>query len=1670
MENTYNDKPKFDPNKPFQEIKEPKPKFDPTQKFEVVAEAPKKKDGGIGSALGVAVGKQLASAPPSTSSRPKTISQGVEKDKEGSSVVGGLYNSIVGSISRAVGGLAELSAMHDPIAKHIPSGYGWTAREQITKFIDKARTSSSSKENEQKLTSFDFTDGVDWSDVGGVLAGAPSMATDIGLGAVSGGGTFFVQAVNDAAKDLDENPEAKNLSPNQKMGYVLTQASVQAALEKVALDKIFKGTGITKQVKQKIASEIVDEFAKKGIKATTEQIEKAALKKATSFASKIKNVGVKAATGFGVESGTEGLQKAGSEGIKLLTNKLKGNEIFDEEDIKTNFAKNVINSAVGGGILGGVAGGGVGTLQNTNKSIRNEIANGTDYAQIQQQLAEQVELGNITSEEAESASITAQQYAEIASKIPDDIDAEKKYAIIGGISQREGLAKEIEIAKEEILKVDPAFRRERLDKLDLLEAKLAQTNDYIEGLVLDKKPEYKKEGDAHIKTDGEGNKTEISKEHFDLASVIKEPEPETPTTQPQPIEPILEGDGVEGNNVPSDSNVASPVASHTSGVGNSVGNGGLISKPIDVLEDKEAVAGKYKDTKVVDDSGKPKEVYHGTWSDAPFEDFKEGDTYFTDNYDTAKMFGINREGGVEMENMDLQKKPFVMEVEDSSGKKIKMVIAHTDMSSIFSDLNYDVSPVGKWGKEDLEAFDADSIEHHFGISPDEIKSFSIEERKVGKGVDDNGVSKHYINLKNPLIIDAKGDLWNGSKGGDIQGKINEAREGGKHDGVIVKNIVEGGLSNPDTKPTTTYVVFNKKPNKEQNQEPSVATDDAILTNPDNQNKNDEKPDNIGSANDTQINDGQGINESEGGMRADNVSGENGNGEPPSSTGASQVSEADMTGITHAQMNETAKEFGLEEYQEDPETIEEWNEQAKEKISKDPTSVDKLLDKLRNGYQPDKVEQRMMAFYIADLKAKIKITPSDDLLTQLKRAKDLSNIMGGREVAKSLRARRDLIPVEKSLPDEYVARMEAAGVDVLTPEQKKDVEEKFADYERKQKEADEKIKDLEEKSQRLEAELAIARARKDTKKTGKKDFKKEREDIKASIREKLKQSRGQANDVVNAVVDFAKIAPDVVKLMKSYLQEGVATLSDIVTKINEDVPELDKKDIVDILAGKYDSQETKLDLLTRLKNIKDKNSAEAIKIKAKLEIGDFKKKPKARSVFDSEELKKMYPKEFAASLDAVVAKEKAKHELELANLREEMKNRTGLQKARGAVLKTLRTAKALKAGIDFSATLVQNLLAIAANPIVGWKGLVTSFKDFGSAQRFERELARMHSSEWWPLIEKSGLAVLDPKSLRESEKSDIYNDTFFDNMKIKGKSIAPTKPFERQFTSLGNFIRVNLFLRKAQELMEGENPKTFETHPEEFKSLAAVINNMTGRGTMAKSLELNNELLSSVLWSPRLLASTLNILGVGEFSGKGFYRSLTPAQRKYAASQIGRGVAMGIAVMAAIGIAGEGEPDLDPTSVTFGTVKIDGYRYTVFGRFNSVVRTLAMIMARKKKTSKGEDDLMDRRGSSVEGEAVKFFRGKANPTLGIGWNMVTGKDYSGKPITIEGELTNALYPMSVDEIVTGVKQDKLNGLLIRGLPSIFGAKVTNEKDFPKTPPKKQQSGRQERKFIKRNNSE
>jgi hypothetical protein len=488
------------------------------------------------------------------------IASAVKKDtQKDENLAAGLYNTLVGSVKRLAGGAAyagEVFLGGRPEATITRLASAENARQKTEQFVEKARSEKSSKQFEESMGKYDFTpkpgggllSGVDADDFKALAFTAPSQALDMVLGSLTYGSTFVAQSISDAANEINQSDSGKKLNEAQKATYIFTQAAVQAALEKVSLDLILKNTGLGKAAKQKIANEITDEFVKKGIKATAKDIEEAAFKKASTFANQAKRVGVKTVAGVATEGTTEGTQTAAQEGIKLLTNKIVDKDVFNEEDIIANLGKNIINSSIGGAAFGSVAGGGVGVFQNTNKAIRDEVAKAgkkyfvnntevseaefnkatgnknvvSDITNIQKEISKQVEEGNITPEEAQAANITAQQYAEIAGKIPTTVSPQDKYKIIGGIEQREALNARKQQAYDELTNLDPVFRKEKQDQIDLIQAKIDETNDYLEGIVSGKKPEYKEKRGMYFKVDSEGNETPINKETYDLAKSIRE--------------------------------------------------------------------------------------------------------------------------------------------------------------------------------------------------------------------------------------------------------------------------------------------------------------------------------------------------------------------------------------------------------------------------------------------------------------------------------------------------------------------------------------------------------------------------------------------------------------------------------------------------------------------------------------------------------------------------------------------------------------------------------------------------------------------------------------------------------------------------------------------------------------------------------------------------------------------------------------------------------------------------------------------------------------------------------------------------------------------------------------------------------------------------------------------
>lgn len=498
-------------------------------------------------------------------------------------------------------------------------------------------------------------------------------------------------------------------------------------------------------------------------------------------------------------------------------------------------------------------------------------------------------------------------------------------------------------------------------------------------------------------------------------------------------------------------------------------------------------------------------------------------------------------------------------------------------------------------------------------------------------------------------------------------------------------------------------------------------------------------------------------------------------------------------------------------------------------------------------------------------------------------------------------------------------------------------------------------------------------------------------------------------------------------------------------------------------------------------IKKRNQKQEQEIKEKIANGKFEKGDK-KSIFDREDVKKNYPKLRQDALDAIANKEEAQHEFDLALYKDEMAQRSRVAKLFGGLGKIIHTSKAVMSGIDDSATFVQNGLAMLANPKIGAKVWLNHWKDAFSDARFKRELSAIHQRSDWDEIKNSGLDIVEPHSAASKQVEEAFEQNLLaGKIKINSKEYQPWKYtggiFERAFTSMGNNMRLALFEKQVANLKE--DGKTFESHPQEYKDAARAINELTGRGQLPNKLAQASPYITPFIWAPRMLTSTINTLGLSDLflsaAGKGYYQNLTPTQRKFALSQLGRGVAMGVGVMGAAALGGA-KVDYDPRSVTFGDVIAGDHHYNVFGRYTPVIKALVQFSMGERIKKDGVQDLdSGKRGAKTRvGVVGGFFRGKATPFAGAMYDLAEGKNYfTNEPFTVKDLPKALLSPMSVKELIDGWKNDGTWTILNRFLPAFEGLKVSDERDFKETPSKskstlhKSPRGKQNKKLHNKN---
>lgn len=375
--------------------------------------------------------------------------------------------------------------------------------------------------------------------------------------------------------------------------------------------------------------------------------------------------------------------------------------------------------------------------------------------------------------------------------------------------------------------------------------------------------------------------------------------------------------------------------------------------------------------------------------------------------------------------------------------------------------------------------------------------------------------------------------------------------------------------------------------------------------------------------------------------------------------------------------------------------------------------------------------------------------------------------------------------------------------------------------------------------------------------------------------------------------------------------------------------------------------------------------------------DFSKKAKPESIKKDEEARQLEIERQRLITDY-------EYELEKA----EMASASRWEMAKRGGISFLNLSKGLLASIDVSAPLRQGIIMmLTQNPVKSGKQIAQMFSFWANPAKYDKWIAELKSSEYYPLLKESGLFIAEQSGKLSAMEEVLANNLgnkipiLGQSYKIKGKTVLPGtnlyKRSEYAYSGFLNNLRVQSFLDGANALKE--MGLTMEENKDEFKSWASYINNATGRGTMDASLALK---LGTTFFSPRLIAARINV-AMNPF----YYARLSPAARKMALKRTGSFFAMATTItgLAALYYNNDDDDDtsveLDPRSSDFGKIKIKNTRVDFLGGFLPYFRSASQFtMGQKKNLTSAQIEELNQKfgGTSRKDIAMDFFANKLAP--------------------------------------------------------------------------------------------
>ena len=373
----------------------------------------------------------------------------------------------------------------------------------------------------------------------------------------------------------------------------------------------------------------------------------------------------------------------------------------------------------------------------------------------------------------------------------------------------------------------------------------------------------------------------------------------------------------------------------------------------------------------------------------------------------------------------------------------------------------------------------------------------------------------------------------------------------------------------------------------------------------------------------------------------------------------------------------------------------------------------------------------------------------------------------------------------------------------------------------------------------------------------------------------------------------------------------------------------------------------------------------------------------------------------------------------------LEKRPFLEKFQDAIGEILSVPRSLMAGgLDMSFGLRQGIFGAYRYPKQWVSSMKDQFKWFRSDEALEASRQQIRSDPDYLLARKGKLAIPEITSGREEQ----FVGTLAEKIPGIGAMVKATGRAYQGFATKYRFDIFKSLLKTARQTGDFNRPGYVE-------NLAKHINTLTGRGSLGRA-EAAAQVASTALFSPRLLASRLNLLNPI------YYARLDPAVRKEALKGLfsfiaGTGTILGLSKMAGADVV------TDPTNSDFLKIKKGNTRIDIMGGFQQPIVLASRLLTGKLTSSiTGKEMILgDEKTYKPTTSAdimMRFFESKEAPVVSFLTSLLKGQTAIGDKFDAGTEIINRVTPMFIGDIYDLWKEGDLEIFPIAGTAAFFGA--------------------------------